>query len=180
MKQLERLIALFDELLRELGSELQIKYQVSIGEQFGDKDGKFYNNTKKLRSSKGGKSLKADLSKNSKVEVSAGQVKVTFSTDKPYAGIQNRGGFIKATPTKDKFGRDTYKMAQYFWYLHGKEDVARKKKIYKIMALSVQKRGGVRIKAKNYLENSVKDFENRHLEDVLQAFYLQILKIWNG
>lgn len=180
MKQLERLIAVFDALLKELSVELKNKYAVSVGNQFRDHDGKILNNQEKLRASRGGKSLKADLTKNAKISVKDGQVNLEFSTDKPYAGIQNRGGFIRATPAKDRFGNDTYKMAQYFWYLSAQQDSARKRNIYKYMALGVQKRGGVKIKPKYYLEKSVKDFEDKYLEQVLQQFFLQVLKIWNG
>ena len=48
------------------------------------------------------------------------------------------------------------------------------------MAMGVQKRGGVKIKAKHYLEGSVKDLEDKYLEQVIQQFFQQVLRIWNG
>lgn len=183
MKGLEQLVEMFPKLLQQFAKEIQTAWQVSISAQFRDKDDKFFNNSSKLRGTRGSKGLRADLSKTTKVEIKDGRVELKFDTDKPYAGIQNRGGFIKATPTQriTKTGKTvkTYKMAQYFWAKYFESKASAKGNVFRIMALSVQKRGGVRIKGKHYLENSIKDFEERSLQRVIESFFNQILRIWN-
>lgn len=184
MKNLERLIAEFPTIVKLMAEELKTVYLVSLGKQFRDQDDKFYNNTTQLRRSRGSKSLVADISKKSKLKIEGGKVVLDIETDKPYAGIQNRGGFINATPIQRtlKSGKTikTYKMAQYFWAKYFEASVGTRKNIYKRMALSVEKKGGVKIKGKHYIENSLKDFEETGLERVLQGFLLQVSRIWNA
>lgn len=180
MKNVERVIEQFPLLLKEFSKELLNAWQVSVGRQFRDKDGKIFNNSKKLRSGTSKKNLRGDLSRNAKPDVKDGKAILTWETDKPYAGIQNRGGFIKAKPTTNSRGKKTYKMAQYFWAKSYEADVKRKRELYKRIALSVEKKGGVNIKGKHYLENSLKDFEQTQLQRVVQAFFENIAKVWNA
>lgn len=184
MKNLEKLIQAFPTIVKLMAEELKTVYLVSLRKQFRDQDNKFYNNTTQLRASKGSKSLIADISKKSKVKIEGEKVVLDIETDKPYAGIQNRGGFIKATPIQRtlKSGKTikTYKMSQYFWAKYFEASAGTRKNIYKRMALSVQKRGGVRIKGKHYVENSLTHFEQTGLEKVLQGFLLQVSRIWNA
>jgi len=184
VKSLERIVEDFPKLLKLFANQLQIVWQKSLSEQFKDKDNELFNNSTKLRSSRGGKSLKADLSKNAKVVINDGKVELKFDTDKPYAGIQDRGGFIKATPVQRRLKsgatQNTYKMAQYFWAKSFEAETSRLKKFYTIMALSVNKRGGVKIKGKHYLENSLKNLEDKYLQNVLNQFFEQVLRVWNA
>lgn len=172
------------QLLELLSTELKNAFQISIGRQFRDQDHKVFNTSDKLRSSRGSKSLRADFSKSAKVKIEKGVITVDFETEKPYAGIQNRGGFIKATPIQKRLEgggtRKTYKMAQFFWAKYFEANGKRLKNIYKRIALSVEKRGGVNIKGKNYLENAINDFETNELERILEDFIVQILRIWRA
>lgn len=184
MKGLEKLIQAFPSIVRLMAQELKTSYEAYLSNRFRDQDNKFYNNQEKLRRSRGGKSLYADIVKRSKLKIDDDKVILDVQTDKPYAGIQNRGGFIKATPIQRtlKSGKTikTYKMAQRFWAKYFEASAGTRKNIYKRMALSVQKRGGVRIKGKHYLENSIKDFEQNGLDKILQGFLLQVTRIWNA
>jgi|SRR5210317_1199384 hypothetical protein len=180
MTQGEKLIEIFPKLLKLFSEEIKTAYEVSIDKQFRKQDGKIFNNESRLRTSRGSGSLRADFIKNSKVEIKDGKIELEFATDKPYAGIQNRGGFIKARPTTNSKGKKTYKMAQYFWYKSFEANVKRKKELYKRIALSVEKKGGVKIKGKNYIENSVEHFEKNYLEAVIQEFFNEVAKVWNA
>lgn len=185
MKNLEKLIQAFPTIVKLMAEELKTVYLVSLRKQFRDQDNKFYNNTTQLRASKGSKSLIADISKKSKVKIEGEKVVLDIETDKPYAGIQNRGGFIYARRThrtNKKTGKQTqtYKMAQYFWAKYFEANAGTRKNIYKRMALSVEKKGGVKIKGKFYMRRSLKDFEQTGLEKVLQGFLLQVSRIWNA
>jgi hypothetical protein len=180
MKNIERVIEQFPLLLKEFSKELLNAWQVSVSRQFRDKDDKIFNNSDRLRSGTKKTNLRGDLSRNAKPEVKDGKAILTWETDKPYAGIQNRGGFIKAKPTTNSRGKKTYKMAQYFWAKSFEADVKRKRELYKRIALSVEKKGGVNIKGKHYLENSLKDFEQTQLQRVVQEFFNNIAKVWNA
>lgn len=180
MKNIDRLIEQFPKLLKQFAKELNVQWAVSVETQFKDQDDKIFNNSKKLRSSGGRDSLKADLSLKPKIDLTDDKINLQWETDRPYAGIQNRGGFIKARPTTNSRGRKTYKMAQYFWAKSFEADVKRKKELYKRIALSVEKKGGVNIKGKNYIEGALKDFEQNRLEKVVQRFFNEIANIWNA
>lgn len=184
MKGLEQLVEMFPKLLQQFAKELQTAWQVSISAQFRDKDDEFFNNSSKLRGTRGSKGLRADLSKATKIDIKDGKVELKYGTDKPYAGIQNRGGFIYARRThrtNKKTGKQTqtYKMAQYFWAKYYESKASAKGNVFRIMALSVEKKGGVKIKGKFYLARSIKDFEERSLQRVVESFFNQILRIWN-
>ena len=187
MKALEQIVNQFPKLINEFKRELEIAWQASVSENFRDNDGKFFNNQDKLRRGErtsGKKSLWVDISRKAKPEIKDGSIKLTYETDLPYAGIQNRGGFIKATPIQKrlKSGKTikTYKMSQYFWSRYFDANTGSRKQIYKRMALSVQSKGGVRIKGKNYIENSLKTMEEKYLQRVLNAFFENVLRIWNA
>lgn len=180
MKNVERVVQIFPLLLKAFSEELLDAWQVSVARQFRDKDGKVFNNQSKLRSGTSKKNLRGDLSRNAKPQVKDGKAILTWETDKPYAGIQNRGGFIKARPTTNSRGKKTYKMAQYFWAKSFEADVKRKRELYKRIALSVEKKGGVNIKGKHYLEKSLKDFEQTQLQRVVQEFFNNIAEVWNA
>lgn len=180
MRQIERLIDMFPKLLKEFSKEIEKAWAVSVGKQFRKKDDKIFNNDTKLRNSGGSKSLRTDISRNAKIDTTDGKLELTWETDKPYAGIQDRGGFIKAKPTTNSRGKKTYKMAQYFWAKSYEAEIKRKRELYKRIALSVEKKGGVKIKPKRYIENSLKDFEKTQLERVVQRFFDEVARVWNA
>ena len=87
-------------------------------------------------------------------------ISVIVGSKLPYAEIQDKGGFIKATPTG---GFLKYKMAWWMWFKY-KETL---NKFWLINAWAVRKNGGVNIKATHYFENAIKDFEQNTETDML-------------
>jgi len=70
----------------------------------------------------------------------------TFQSNKPYANIHNVGGFIASKGNMHKF----------FWAQYAKT----KQQFYKIIALSVMKKGGVNIKKRAYFDNATAAFQS--------------------
>lgn len=164
-------------LVQLLETQLRTAIELAIDRQFRNEDGKLFNEKDKLRSSPGGKGLSEDLKKNTESIIDKDGITFTVTSKLPYAEIQDKGGFIKATPTQNSKGLKTYKMAQYFWYKYATTTVNRRKEFYKIMALSVQKKGGVKIKGKDYMKGIIKDYEE--LEDrIIEGFIEDVLKIY--
>jgi hypothetical protein len=111
------------------------------------------------------------------IKESNGRFEITIGSNLPYAKIQNDGGFIKATPTTTKSGRKTYRMSLYFWSQYFQH----KNLFFKIMALSVQKRGGVTIRPTQYFTKSVKYFTDKIIPNeankIIQNLILQSNKV---
>lgn len=95
-------------------------------------------------------------------------ISVTIGSNLVYSGIQNEGGFIKATPISK--GRSKFKMESYFWGMFRQYNNI----FHKIMALSVRAKGGITIRATRYFDKSEKTFvekyENRMLNDLVNVF----------
>lgn len=164
-------------LLQVLELQLRGAIELAIEEQFRPEDGKLFNEKGKLRKSPGEKGLAEDLKRNTESIIGKDGITFTITSKLPYAEIQDKGGVIKATPTQNSRGVKTYKMAQYFWYKFATTTVNRRKEFYKIMALSVQKKGGVKIKGRDYMKGILKDFEK--LEDqIIEDFLRDVLKIY--
>lgn len=92
-------------------------------------------------------------SKVTKATTMNGVIKLTYGSALPYAKIHNDGGVIKATPTKDSRGNNTYKMALFFWakfYETGKE-------YFKALALHVQKVGSVTMPKRQYFTKALQE-----------------------
>lgn len=161
-----------------LETALRSTMELAIESQFRNDDGKLFNDKHKLRRSSGASGLEESLRKSlEKAVVKDGEIQFTLSSPLPYAKIQDKGGFIKATPTKNSKGVQTYKMAQYFWYKYSTSTVNRRKEFYKIMALSVQKKGGVNIKGKDYIKGAIKEYEKLS-DKVIEKFIDQVFKIY--
>lgn len=80
-----------------------------------------------------------------------GSFEYTVESLLPYAEIHDKGGFIASKG----------KMANWFWYMF----IKFQNPFYKIMALSVKKRGGINIKATNYFTNAVKAFRGSFVKN---------------
>lgn len=97
-----------------------------------------------------------------RMKKSGNSFELEYGTKMKYAAIHEFGGFIKGTPVtviKSKTGRkmkkETTKMAQFFWFKFYKT----KAPFFKRIALSVEGKGGVDIKARPYFEPAIKDFK---------------------
>ena len=112
------------------------------------------------------------------------QINAVVGSNLEYANIQNVGGFIEATPkavkrttkTGKSYYEKTYKMTQYFWAMYGET----KNIFFKRMALSVLKKGGVKIKATKYFDKSLDTYENELLSKQLEKILNLVLKALNG
>jgi phage gpG-like protein len=118
---------------------------------------------------------------DSKSELANNNIEITLQSNKPYAAIHNFGGFIKATPiTKTNpitgVQRQTYKMSLFFWHLY----FTSKNEYWKIMALSVNKKGGVNIPKRPYFDEGIKDLkENLNKDFVSNVFLPKMIEYWN-
>lgn len=130
-----------------------------------------------------------------KIATDENGIVVTIGSDLPYAEIQNRGGFIKASPvtvmykfdkTKDnKMGdklakpRETYQMAQYFWAKWFESNKTEDWLMF--TALKINKLGGMQIKATHYFDNAEKTYQDKYemkvVKELLALFEKDFKKI---
>lgn len=172
MTYLERyneFLSLLPTLMKTVGFELQDGLVKSISKQFKKDDGKVFNNSDKLRK-KSGALLNSFIDKNeesdSNIAFGNGQLNFKFGTRKKYAQIHEKGGFIKGTK----------RMESFFWAKYYET----KKNEYKIIALSVKKKGGIKIKARNYFSKGVQDFQDNKLNKFLEKTSKDLLQAWKA
>jgi phage gpG-like protein len=100
------------------------------------------------------------------VQVSDGKAALLYGTRLVYASIHETGGFIASKGKMDK----------WFWAQYKKTSNS----FFKIMALSVRKRGGVTIPARPFFNNGVQAFQREGLplllEDLAQGLMEQVEK----
>lgn len=100
------------------------------------------------------------------VDTGDGKLLIKYGTRLIYAGVQENGGFIKSQ------GR----MHLWFWAQYQKTH----NEFFKIMALSVKKKGGVTIPARPYFAPGVERFQREGmpllLKDIAQILYDTINK----
>ena len=100
------------------------------------------------------------------VKTDGGKLSIRYGTKIIYASVHEHGGFI----------RSKGKMHKWFWARY-KETHA---PFYKIMALSVKKRGGVRIPKRPFFEPGMEQFRKEGLSKLLQELLVEITKAWDG
>ena len=133
------------ELLKEFYQEFFFDFQAELGDNMefrsaGAMEGKFNNGTKiGIRS--GG------LFKSFHVTVRDG---ASIFTDSIYAPVHEYGATIKAKKAK-KQGFSKYQMEAFFWAKYIKTKI----EMWKILALSVRKRGAVKIKARPFFAPTI-------------------------
>lgn len=101
-----------------------------------------------------------------KVKFNNDNVSAVVGSTLPYAKIQNDGGFIKSK------GR----MHKWFFYQYKKH----KNDFFKIMALSVIKRGGVKINETKYYDKTIEYYEKQLLNPELQRILNLVIKAMNN
>ncbi len=189
---IEKIIKELRRLFKEVAEKTPTNVQGFIGRELGESklsagyagggaafpsSEETFNTTKKLRL-KTGKLFRSfnekDINTLTKTEVKGDKVKITIGSKLPYARIHETGGFIKATPVKSK-RRKTFKMAQYFWakYLD-KNDGGNI--FHKIMALSVQKKGGVDIPKRPYFKPALKAFEKKGMKILIENAVKKLIR----
>lgn len=162
-------LSLLPTTLKQVGFELSEQLLKSLKKQFRKDDKKVFNNSDLLRKKSGGL-LESFGAKHpdtlTKVEFSGGALDFQFGSNKPYAEIQEKGGFIKGSS----------KMESFFWAKYYET----KAQDYKIIALSVKKKGGVNIKGRNYFSNGVREFEQNILPKFLNKAAKDLLNAWGS
>jgi hypothetical protein len=128
-----------------------------------------WSNSKKLRVGTGRlfKSLAPNSPDNiSTIQVSDGKVALLYGTRVVYAAIHESGGFIA----------NKGKMDKWFWAQYKQT----KNEFFKIMALSVRKKGGVTVKARPYFNPGVEAFRREGLPLLLQDISEGLLEYINN
>ena len=171
---------MLDRLLRESAEELKALAIAYVGSEMdmntpvSETAMDFVNNDRlQVRST----ALFRSFENDSQAEYSSTQgLTATIESTLPYAEIQDKGGFIKATPvTVLATRKQTYKMAQHFWarFYNSQNE------FFKIMALSVQKKGGVNIKAKKYFSNAMTGFKNEGFREFANDIFIpKMVEYW--
>ncbi len=162
-------LSILPVVMKEIGFELSNDLQKSIKKQFRKDDSKVFNRSDVLRKKSGG--LLASFSDKdpdslTKIDFSGGKLNFNFGSKKVYAEIQEKGGFIKGSN----------KMEGFFWAKYYET----KKEDYRIIALSVKKKGGVNIKGRNYFSNGVKEFEANVFPKFISRAAKNLLKAWES
>lgn len=93
-------------------------------------------------------------------------LKITYGSKLPYASIHEFGGFVRSKGN----------MHKYFWAKYFETD----NEFYKIMALSVLKKGGVNIPKRAYFNPALKEFNKKGLTEILNLIINDIIKKMNG
>jgi hypothetical protein len=93
-------------------------------------------------------------------------LKITIGSDLVYAGVQEFGMFIKSKG----------KMQNYFWakYYESKK----KNPYFRIMALSVIKKGGIEIKARPYFNPALKKLQELQAYKYIQNILKRLLELF--
>jgi hypothetical protein len=183
------------EFQKLIGTNLKFRgtskeYESSaVDKPYNDSEETWSNNKQQLRLKSG--RLYSSFRPNTKttyVDVKTDKIKIKLGSDVEYANIHEKGGFIKATPItviryheyKRKDGRlseftevkRSYKMAQYFWAKYFETE--KQNSFFKIMALAVEKAGGVKIPKRPYFVPALFALRTTGLKKILKK-YIQIL-----
>ena len=89
------------------------------------------------------------------IDLSGWKISGQFGSDLPYASVHEKGMFVASKG----------KMHRYFWAKYFETGY----EWYKIMALSVLKRGGINIKARPYFEKAMKEFQRDGLPKIIDG-----------
>lgn len=100
------------------------------------------------------------------IQVSSGKVALLYGTRVVYAAIHESGGFIASKGKMDK----------WFWAQYAQT----KNEFFKVMALSVRKKGGVTVKARPYFNPGVEAFRREGLPLLLQDIAEGLMQYLNN
>lgn len=180
--KVEALMKLIPQWLKEFSQELIVAFTGYVGSEMGDyspsktyKEGKSdeaYPDNEKTWSSnprlrvQSGRLLKSFTPKKpgslSNVKITGYKVDINIGTNLVYANPHEYGMFIKSK------GR----MHKYFWAKYASS----RNEFYKIMALSVIKKGGIRLKKRPYFIPALVNFQKNYIQQWLTLIFNRILK----
>lgn len=109
-----------------------------------------------------------DENSDTRIKIGSANVKVKFGSRLPYAHVHEHGEFIKSKG----------KMHKWFWYMYWKSKYSND--FYKIMALHVLKKGGVKIPKRPYFYPAFDDMEGEGYKILLQDAFEKIARVWYG
>ena len=165
----DEFLSILPSVMKSVGFELQGEVVKQIGKQFRKDDGKVFNTTDKLRKKSGGL-LNSYIDKNedsiSVIAFDNGELKFQIGSKKKYANIQEEGGFVKSQGN----------MHSYFWAKYYET----KNEQYKIIALSVKKKGGINIKGKHYFAKAMQEFSANVYPKFAAKSAANLLNAWKG
>lgn len=164
IKKISKLLANSPKILQTLAFEYNllasgfIQAEMNVDKSTGEAE---FNNSKKLNVNSGTNSLAFSFDLNSKntltkFDISKKGIKGNIGSKLPYALIQEKGGFIKSKG----------KMHKFFWAKYYET----KAPFFKIIALSIIKKGGVNIKAKPYFAPAMKELKEKGSKIIEQYF----------
>jgi len=116
-----------------------------------------------------------------KASQSGSQFTLEYGSKIPYAKIHEVGGFINAIKRASSVKRkkETYVMAQFFW----RKYMETKAPFFKRIALSIENKGGVNIKARPYWKPAIEDFKRngqpKFEKQMKQAIVQGIIELQN-
>ena len=180
--KVQALIKEIPKWLKEFGQEMIVAFTGYVGAEMDDySPSKSYTDSKsdeafpdseatwsdspRLRV-KSGRLLKSFTPKKpgsiSEIKTAGYRLDVSIGSNLPYAAAQETGMFIKSK------GR----MQNYFWAKY----IQSRNEFFRIMALSVIKRGGIKLKKRRYFSLALKKFEQQYLAKWLNMIFARIVK----
>ncbi len=96
----------------------------------------------------------------SKFNMNNFSIEGNFGTDKTYASVQEKGGFIQSKGNMHKYFWAMYYQTKYEWF--------------KQMALSVLTKGGVNIKARPFFEPAMKEFKSEGIPKIINNIFTHL------
>ncbi len=180
--ELKKLSKNIDKLFVQFGQKSLVSIQGFIGAEMNFKSAPSdatatWNDSDNLNIGSGNlfESFDPKSSLNKKISKSVfkdGKLNITVGSPLIYARTQEEGEVILATPTVDKNGSPTYKMAQYFfakWYESGNE-------FFKAMAIYVKANGFITVPPRPYLAPAIIQYKNTALPKLLKQLNTTIFK----
>lgn len=142
-------------------------------ESYSDETATF-NETNKLRI-KTGKYLQSFLPKKpyslTKVNYDSSGYNVTIGSALPY--LHETADDSTKIYAKKLTSRNTYAMTGFFWYKYFKS----RNEMFKIIALSVQKKGYVKVKSRKHLRPAFESFDTAEYSKLLEKYLKEIIDL---
>jgi len=125
--------------------------------------------------------IKNDPNNVYRASQSGNQFTLEYGSKIPYAKIHEYGGFIaaKKRASSVKRNKEVWVMSQYFW----RKYMETKAPFFKRIALSIEVKGGVNMRARPYWNPAIKDFKSngqpKFEQAIKQAIVLAVIDLQN-
>lgn len=157
MSRIDKFLKELPKVIKLLEDDIDDIFRVAFDNSTIASNSNVFNTSKKLRSS--GK-LRESFIKDKKVNKD-----VIYKSNLRYAFVQEKGMFVKSKG----------KMHKYFWARYFET----KKEEFKIIALSVFKKGGVNIKARPYVKQTKKEMQRiLNSNEFANLFIGEVVRLW--